>query len=455
MSESQADVIVVGAGIAGTSTALAAVEAGLSVILVEKMPEIGGSSVMSGGFFAFTETNEQAAMGESDSEALFRSDLVAIGGGAADEALIDVYLSNQSDTYAWLKGHGVVFDDVELSSGQSAARSHHTDIKALVPHLVSIFKQRGGLLRLASPVVELLHDDERRVSGVKLDSGEELSAAVGVVLASGGFTRARDLLQTFAPDQLNAIPYGGPGNTGDGLRLAWALGAGVADMGYISATYGSHPDTGPEFHELLTAYYLGAIIVNRDGLRFVDESQSYKVLGHEVLKMPGGLGFQVFDSVVRAKSRPGIPLVDIDMLEDIGHVYRAESLSELSRMAGIDESGLLDTVERYNDAIAGGRSDAMGRTALCNGVGELLPIVAPPFYAYEAKALMTSTFAGVTVSPAFEVMTVDRRVISGLYAVGELIGGFHGRAYMTGTSLGKGAVFGRVVAQELAAERGA
>jgi fumarate reductase flavoprotein subunit len=446
------DVVVVGAGIAGLTAALSARQAGASVILLEKTSAIGGSSRMSGGFFAFTGTDEQAAGDVRDSAELFRSDLLAIGGGHADEALVDAYLAEQADTYRWLKEQGVVFDDIEVSSGQSAARSHHTEIKAALDLLAGRFEQAGGRLLLGHRVTSLVVDADGTVTGAVAtrddDSQLEIHAGAGVVLASGGFSRSVELLQTFAPDQLRAIPYGGLGNTGDGLKLAWRQGAGMADMGYVSGTYGSHPDTGIEFHELLTAYYMGAIIVNTRGERFVDESKSYKILGRACLTQPEGLGFQVFDRRVRAKSHP-IPLNDIDMLERIGHVFVADSLPELARVAGIDEAGLLDTVERYNAAVRGTTADPFDRTSLVNGVGELVTIEEGPFYAYPAKSLMTTTYCGVTITPRAEVTRVDGSVIAGLSAIGEVAGGFHGAAYMTGTSLGKGAVFGRIVARRL------
>nr|WP_306294112.1 FAD-binding protein [Paenarthrobacter nitroguajacolicus] len=225
----------------------------------------------------------------------------------------------------------------------------------------------------------------------------------------------------------------------------------MADMAYISGTYGSHPETGPEFHELLTAYYMGAIIVNINGERFVDESKSYKTLGSECLKQPEGLGFEVFDSVVRAKSHPGVPLNDIGMLEDIGHVHKADSLDELAMVIGINAARLQGTVERYNEAVAGKRADDFGRTGLCNGAGELLPIQTGPFYAYPAKTLMTTTYCGITIDTDARVIDVSGDVIEGLYAAGEVTGGFHGKAYMTGTSLGKGALFGRLAAKHIAA----
>lgn len=454
LPENTCDLVVVGSGIAGQTAATSAAEAGLSVILLEKTDTLGGSSAMSGGWFAFTGTEEQAAEGIEDSAESFLDDMVRVGGYLNDRSLLEAYLANQAETYRWLKAHGVVFREVEISSGQSARRSHNSAIKDVLAGLHRDFTELGGQTRRNHRAVRLVRQASGRVTGVVAETpdGEALfTGRAGVVLATGGFSRGTDMLKIFAPEQLAAIPYGGKGNTGDGLRMAWKLGAGMADMSFVSGTYGSHPDTGEEFHELLTAYYMGAIVVNRHGRRFVDESQDYKTLGREVLDQPDGLGFEIFDATVRAMSHRGIPLKDIDTLEDIGHVHKADTLPELAELAGIDPAGLVETVERYNAAIAGEREDEVGRTSLCNGVGDLLPITTPPYYAYPAKSLMTTTYCGVTINPSGQVVDVDGDVIDGLYAIGEVTGGFHGAAYMTGTSLGKGAVFGRIVAAHAAA----
>lgn len=453
--QNEYDVVVLGAGIAGLTAALSAVEHGLSVALLEKTPAVGGSSVMSGGWFAFSGTDEQREQSVGDSADAFLKDLLEVGGHRNDPALLKQYLAHQEDTYRWLKAHGAEFPVIEISSGQSFARSHLSSIKTLIPALAEQFTAAGGTLLLEHRATSLVRDSRGRVNAVVAETPagtERFTARRGVVLASGGFSRSKELLSVFAPEQLAAIPYGGLGNTGDGLRLAWKLGAGLADMYAVCATYGSHPDTGIEFHELLTAYYTGAIIVNTEGRRFVDESIDYKSLGAACLAQPEGLGFQVFDSVVRARSHAGVPLKDIDMLERIGHVYRAGTLQELAKAAGIDPAGLVATVERYNAAVAGTEPDEQGRTSLVNGVGDLVPVAKPPFYAYPAKPLMTTTYCGVTIDPQARVLDVDGAVIEGLSAIGEVTGGFHGAAYMTGTSLGKGAVFGRIVAARLAAD---
>ncbi|MGO1560469.1 Fumarate reductase flavoprotein subunit [Actinomycetales bacterium JB111] len=463
MTETTYDVVVLGAGIAGLSAALRSAELGLDVVVLEKMPDVGGSTAMSGGFFAFTGTREQAAAGVEDSEALFRSDLLGSGEGIADERLVDAYLGEQGAAYEWLTGLGVTFGALETSSGMSAARAHNSRIRDVVARLDQAFRAAGGEILLSTRATELVTGEGGDVVGVRVsgpegatgtDGGTTIRARRGVVIATGGFSRSTELLTLFAPEQLAAIPYGGRGNTGDGLTMAWALGAGLADVAYVSATFGSHPLTGEDAHELLTAFYMGAIIVNAEGRRYVDESRGYKILGAATLEQTGATGYEIFDSVVRARSEPGVPLVDIDALEDKGRLHVAGTLEELARAAGVDEEALVQTVDAYNRAVAGEETDELGRTGLVNGVGELVPVAVPPFYAYPAKPLMTTTYCGLTITPSTQVVRVDGRPIGGLYAIGEVTGGFHGPNYMTGTSLGKGLIFGRIVAAHLASGAG-
>lgn len=456
-TEISVDLVILGTGIAGQTVATTAAEEGLTVALLEKTGSRGGSSVMSGGWFAFSGTEEQATKGVQDSRELFLRDLREVGEHLNRPDLLEAYLDLQGGTYQWLKEHGVSFREISISSGQSAKRSHLSAIKDVIAGLHRDFEAAGGTTYLEHRGHTLVRGQGGRVTGVVATSpgGEvRFTSRGGVVLATGGFSRGTDMLKIFAPHQLKAIPYGGRGNTGDGLRMAWKLGAGMADMSFVSGTYGSHPETGEEFHELLTAYYMGAIIVNRDGARFTDESQSYKTLGKDVLEQPGGLGFEIFDATVRDMSEPGVPLKDMDALEDLGHLFRADTLEELAEAAGIDAAALVRTVGNYNAAVAGLGTDDVGRTSLCNGVGELLPIEKAPFYAYPAKSLMTTTYCGVTVTPEGLVTDVDGDPIEGLHAAGEVTGGFHGAAYMTGTSLGKGAIFGHAIGLRIARELG-
>ena len=190
--------------------------------------------------------------------------------------------------------------------------------------------------------------------------------------------------------------------------MAWMLGAGLADIGHVAGTYGQHADTSDDEHELLTANYLGAILVNARGERFTDESESYKVSGSAVLSQPGRMAHQVFDSVVRARSRPGVPLSDMERIEELGHLVSAPTLAGLEDELGIPGGRLERTVGEYNESVAGRRDDGFGRTGLVNGVGALVPIETAPFYAYPAVTAMTSTYGGLSVAPDTAVSACRR-----------------------------------------------
>jgi fumarate reductase flavoprotein subunit len=443
----ETDVIVVGGGLAGHCAALAAVEAGADVILLEKQRETGGSTVLSGGFFAFAGTPEQSRAGVDDDAALLLTDLRNIGGGAADEDLIVAYAHGQHQLREWLTSHGVNFGDLELSAGQSVARSQRTDPTKLLASLAKAITQSGrGQILHGSAADRLLRDDHSSpVNAVEIrqDSGTaRIMAKRAVVLATGGFTRSEKLLANFAPNQAKALRIGGTGNTGDGLIMAWELGAAFRDMGQIKGTFGTHPETGPDKHEVLLAFYMGAIIVNQAGQRFIDESMPYKAIGEAGLKQPGGRGYQIWDEGIMATSQPGVPLFDFEPALARGLLIKADSIEGLAARCGIDPSALAATVASYNDGVMAGRDTKFGRDGLCNHAGQLRPIIDAPFYAYPSTTVVLSTYCGLHITADGAVRNVRGDLIPGLYAAGEVIGGFHGESYMTGSALGKAAYFG-------------
>jgi len=447
-SDRRFDAVVVGGGLAGLAATQRLTATGLRVALVEKRDRLGGSSAMSGGWFALSGTARQREAGIADSDDVFLADMVDTGGGFADESLLRALVEHQADAVAAIDRADAWTDELKVSAGMTVARAHLVRIRDLLAHLEREAVAAGAVIITGSRVEEVVCKGRRAV-GIR--SGDDvLAGAAGVVLTTGGFSRSRALLELFVPDQAAAMPYGGAGNTGDGLRMAWMLGAGLADIGHVAGTYGQHAEATDDEHELLTANYLGAILVNARGERFTDESESYKVLGSAVLGQPGGIAFQVFDSRVRALSRPGIPLSDMERIEDLGHLPSAPTVAALGRALGMPAGALERTIERYNEIVAGRREDVFGRTGLVNGVGALLPVKAGPFYAYPAVTAMTSTYGGLSVAPDTSVTRVDGSRIDGLHAAGEVVGGFHGASYMTGTALTKALVFGFAAADTIA-----
>lgn len=440
------DVAVLGGGLAGCAAMLAAAEAGRSVVLLEKRGKVGGSTVLSAGLSAFAGTDEQAVAGIADSTDLLRSDLLETGQHLCDERLVDLYCDNQLATYRWLKGHGIRYGTVHAASGQTVPRSHPTDTVLLLDTLVRKASELGGQLITGVAAQRLIRADGRVVAmEVETRGRRERVDAGTVVVTTGGFTRNEDLLTRFAPQLTHALRAGGEENHGDGLLMAWQLGAGLVDTPHIKGTYGTYPEPhpaepGPGIH----AIYKGAIAVNKHGHRFADESLPYKVLGDASLAQPGGWTYQVFDANIMARGDPDVAIYNFEARERGGALVRADTVAELAAKLDMPTGELERTIEDYNARIGAGEPDPLGRSHLSGGVGKPVPLTAPPFYAHPSGTVVLATYCGLTVDTDLRVLDVFGEPIDGLYAAGEVIGGLHGGGYMTGTSIGKAGIFGRL-----------
>lgn len=452
MAGLEADLLVVGGGAAGFAAALEAAEGGADVAVLEKQPEIGGSSAMSGGCLAFAGTDMQRAQGIEDDAALLARDLRELGGGDADEPLIQAYAARQLETYAWLKAHGLRFSPVlEASSGQSVPRVHTVDPADMVRLLAARCRATGKVRLLTRTAARRLRRDPAsgRVTGLLAEGPEGAFEAVarrGVLLASGGFSRNPDLVRQFAPDCEHAVFVGGEGCVGDGLRMAWALGADLRDMAQIKGTFGKHPTDELNNHSCLCVYK-GAIAVNQDGRRFVDESLSYKLLGAACLRQAYGASFQILDDPIMRSGDNEVRILDFERRLEEGLFIQADTLEELARLIEVPEATLARTVADYNAHVDAGHDPEFGRRHLVHNHGSLRRIETPPFYAYPSTAAVYGTYCGLRVDAAMQVLDVFGERIEGLVAAGEVVGGFHGRAYMTGSALGKALVFGRIAAR--------
>ncbi len=447
---SDPDLIIVGGGAAGFAAALAATQAGAKVLLLEKLAEAGGSSALSGGCLAFAGTPLQEAAGIKDSAELLFSDLREVGKMENDEALVRAYVDNQLQTYQWLVDAGVIFSPVvEAASGQSAPRSHNVDPADLVRQLHAQAIATGLLDYRPNTAGTKLYTKEGRVVGIVDSSGATHLSRKGVVLAAGGFCKNPEMVHAFAPQYDEAIFVAGAGSTGDGLRMAWKLGADLRDMAYIKGTYGKHPTDETNNHSL-QAVYKGAIAVNQNGKRYVNESLSYKLLGDACMLQPWHSTYQILDQDIFDTGDDRVRILDFGRRLEEGLFVIADTLEELATQLEIPPEALIETVDRYNGFVDAGEDLDFGRTNLVHHHGALRKIAKAPFYAYPSTAVVFGTYCGLRVDAKGRVIDVDGDVIVGLYAAGEVIGGFHGAAYMTGSALGKAIVFGRLIGRELA-----
>lgn len=449
----EVEVLVLGAGMAGHCTALAAADAGIDTLLLEKAALAGGSSAMAGGMFAFSGTDLQIEAGVDDSLAAFRADLVESGQGKNDPRLIDLFLRHQLDAYRFLSGHGVRFS-FHQAPPPFPGRLHATGTGRAISNLHMAVRAHPGIRFFSHAAGVRLERNEHRVTGAHIRFGDReayVRSARGVVLATGGFSRSAELLQTFAPEFSDAIAHGGVANTGDGLLMAGALGAGLADLGYVSASFGggmrNHSAQARDLSEtppLLLAFQDGAVLVNKLGRRFLNESQSYKKISTAVLAQPDKMAFQLFDAKLMACSLADTSVNNYREAQIAGYVIEAPDLTALAQAIDVEPGALLTAVARYNAQALKGVDGDFGR------IDGLRPIDEPPFYIAPTGNAVTSTYGGLTVDETLTVTNWLGERIDGLFAAGEVIGGFHGGGYYSASSLASAATFGMYLGRSLA-----
>ena len=448
-----ADVIVLGAGVAGHCAALAAAEQGASVMLLEKASQPGGSSAMAGGGFIFSGTDLMREAGHEDDIEALRAAIFESGKGRNNPELVDVFVNRQLEAYEFLKRHGAKFH----LSPATPPRLHLTGTGRVISNLhvaarahpaITFASKCAGMQLLRSPA-------SGRVDQVMVAFGNDIKTvdvARAVVLATGGFSRSRELIGIFAPELLDAVKHGGVANTGDGLMMACDLGAGLADIGYVSGSFGGAIRNYPhgvqgadEVPPLLFSFLSGGIMVNALGKRFVNEGQTYKALGDVGMKQPNGIGFQIFDRKLLDSTLDDSSVNNYQEGITAGYIRTADTISDLAAAMQLDPDMLRDTIERYNTNVRQGHDPDFGRTA------NLMAIDTPPYCIAATANALTTTYGGITTDRDMAVVNWLGMPIDGLFAAGEVVGGFHGAGYYSGTSLSSSATFGMIAGISAAA----
>lgn len=455
------DVVIIGGGGAGLAAACRAGDLGLKTVLFEKVAFFGGSSVLCGGQFSTFGTDLQAKLGKTDTEDLFYNDMIKTGKGMNDPKVVRAFVHMSRIQYDFLtKTLDVHPRGVMAASGMSVPRSHTFNPPEVIPAMEAYAKKKGAKLYVDCDVKRLIRDDNDRIIGVHvLVDGKPMNirATKGVIIASGGFSRNQKLLSKFNPIMAKADAISGAGTQGDGILMAQAMGADTLDTNYIKASYGFrlHPRV---IQDMSLITYSGAIMVNKEGKRFVDESISYKLQGDASLAQTDGYSFQVFDKAILdydvEHDTQGIEMMtalekDPEAEAKKGWIFYGYTIEEAAKKAGLDPNVLAETIKTYNEGIAAGK-DAFGRTSLTSGFGKPTPLTKPPFYIMPTTAALIGTYCGLKIDEKARVLDVYGNPIKGLYAAGEATGGVHGAAYMTGIAFGKAICFGRIAVDTIA-----
>ncbi|MEO3388789.1 FAD-dependent oxidoreductase [Mesorhizobium sp. CAU 1741] len=444
------NVVVVGSGAAGLMAAIEAADLGASVIVLESEPHTGGSTRLSGAYVALCETPLQPGTRDELYE-----DLIHSHHEDCQESLSRLYVDEAAATYSKLETLGVRFVRTFRFAHMSRPWAHElsgdemSGGAEIVTQLEAAARARGVRLETEARVRRLVIANGE-VTGVAFEwhgMAQQCTASNGVILATGGFTRNQDLIHNFGPPGAEGIlPLTGQGSRGDGLLMGMSAGAGISYMTMgVAPTAPSEPETGKGAMVL----YAGAIALNRDGKRFCRESELYIDTCWALLKQPGAVCAQIYDSRMKGEYEQTMMGKVLTGFRE----FQAPTLSALAMQLsreGFDAKGVVSGVERYNGQLGSGGDTDFERRHAVGDSGPLLPISKSPFHAVICRAGTTHFNGGLTVDTAMNVRDVYGNPIAGLYAAGEVTGGFHGAGYMSGTFVGMALIFGRVAGRSAA-----
>ncbi|WP_283107208.1 flavocytochrome c [Shewanella marinintestina] len=439
------DVVVVGSGGAGFSAAVSAHDHGAKVILIEKEPVIGGNAKLAAGGMNAAWTDQQKAKGIKDSVESMYKDTMKGGRDLNEPELVEVLTSHSKGSVDWLTGMGADLNDVGRMGGASANRSHRpTGGAGVGAHVIQVLYdnavKRDVDMRMNTRGIEILKDDKGNVKGLLVKGmykGYYWIKADAVILATGGFAKNNERVSKLDPKLKGFISTNQPGATGDGIDVASNAGAAMTDLQYIQA----HPTLSVKGGVMVTEAVRGngAILVNREGKRFVNEITTRDKASAAILNQTGKSAFLIFDDSVRKS------LSKIDKYIGLGVVPSADSLVKLGDMTGIDGKNLTEAVARYNSLLKSGKDTDFGRPNLPRALNE------GNYYAIEVTPGVHHTMGGVKIDSKAEIMDAKKQVIPGLYGAGEVTGGVHGANRLGGNAISDIVTFGRMAGENAAA----
>lgn len=481
-----ADVVVVGAGGAGMTAAITAAAEGKSVVVLESQSMVGGNSVRATGGMNAAKTvyQDENEFGESagvektlktaaekyadnetitalaktvseqwaayqanptgyfDSVELMELDTMIGGKGINDPELVETLCANSADAIDWLDEHGITLHNVSSFGGASVKRIHrpvNAEGKTvsvgsyMIPLLQENCEKAGVKMMLDTTANEILTDANGAAVGVKATgaSGETVTVnAKAVVLATGGFGANLDMVVKYKPELKGFMTTNAPGIQGQGIEMAQAVGAATVDMDQIQI----HPTVEANTAALITEGLRGdgAILINEEGKRFIDEVGTRDVVSAAEIAQTGSYSWLVVDQAMVDASSV------IQGYIKKGYTVTGATYEELGKAMGVDAAAFAETMEKWNGYVEAKNDPDFGRTSFAN------PLNTAPYYAVKVTAGVHHTMGGLKINANTEVLNEKGEVIPGLFAAGEVTGGVHGANRLGGNAVADFTVFGRI-----------
>ncbi|MFV0352498.1 MAG: flavocytochrome c [Oscillospiraceae bacterium] len=437
----QADIVVIGAGGAGMTAAIQAAQDGATnVVVVEKMPITGGNTTRSTGGLNAAATKYQEEAEIEDSVELFVQDTMKSGKELNDIELVTVMAENSAAAVDWVNDIGGDLSVVGMFGGASVERIHRpSDTSAVGPMLVKALNNKMAELNipvlLNTTATSILVDETGAVSGITATNanGQEITInCKAVVLATGGFGANSEMVVQYNPDLQGFSTTNHSGATGDGIVMAEQLDVALVDMEQIQ----THPTVNPDTSDMYTEGVRGngAILVNTEGKRFVNELETRDVVSAAILEQPEAYSWLLFDEPVRES------LKAIETYISAGIVFEADTVEGLAEQIGVDAATLQEMLDTYGGYVASGTDADFARP----DSSMLSELKTPKFYAAKCAPAVHHTMGGVKINTNTEVLNTEGTAIPGLFAAGEVTGGVHGANRLGGNAVTDIVVFGRI-----------
>ncbi len=467
------DLIVIGAGTAGMPCAIEAVRAGARVAVVEQAERVGGALHVSAAQMSGAGARRQCNRGIADDWRTHFDDVMRISRGTCHPGLVELATQLGGSTIDWLDDAGFDFDPatpaiLHFHEAYRTARTYwgrdggRSVLKAVVPLFEAAMRQPNATLHLRTEVEALRQAPDSAVTGVvaRAADGKTLEIeARHVVLATGGYgaNAARFARWTGGRALFSAAL---PGATGLGIELGLGAGgvlrggehflptfAGIpTESGGRQILWDQLPSLTPQVRPPWELYIAG------DGRRFVREDvDSVDARERALNALPDAAFWAVFDDRIWREAPPLLPGWTAEALAAAWRSHAnfviADTLAELAQRIGADAGVLATTMGEYNDALAHGRSDPLGRES------RPLPVAVAPYRAIRMHGMVLKTPAGLAVNQDLQVIDAGGRAIPGLYSIGEAMGGatLSGNAFVGGMSVTPALGFGRWLGARLGA----
>lgn len=446
------DAVVVGAGVAGFSAAVMIAEAGYRVVVIEKMPFIGGNCLYSEGTLNAVDPIRQGAQGIEDSVELFIMNTYVTSGMQGNLDLITILCENACDARNWISEHGGTWDEgnIYLTTGGKWPRSLDAANNAydtyIYPLATAVTQMNGDIIvnmKAESLIVE--NGVVVGVEAVSMENGKsyKIYGEKGVVLATGGYGSNMEMIQEYCSYISESVESETMrGATGDGILMAQSIGADTVDMKYVQMELSAVVDGMRISNEVGNAIY-----VNKEGQRFVAEDADRSEVCQALLEQTDGIAYVIFDSNTihgDFTDSLGRSAEDLKKLVEEGLIGYGETIGELAQSLGIDAAALQNTIDLFNLMVDGELVDPYGRELFYRKLGD------GPYYASIRTAKIHYTMGGLKIDIDAHVINTNGEIIEGLYACGEVTGGIHGTNHVGGNALADCVVFGRIAGKNIA-----